>query len=60
MGEDESRDMSERAAEYERQAREVIVEAYEGLIPEREADREADELAHLSDVARTLEHRAGR
>jgi len=58
MAEEESRDMSERAAEYERQAREVIVESHEGLIPEREADREAEELAHLSEVARSLGRRA--
>ncbi len=45
------------AVTFEREARETPEHYYEAVVSGPEADREIDELAHLSDVARDLARR---
>jgi hypothetical protein len=50
--------LMEHVTEFEREAREVPEEYYEGLVTGPEADREVAELAHLSEIGRVMARRA--
>ena len=49
----------QNAVAFEREARAVPEEYYEGSIPGPDADLEMAELAHLSEVAREIARRGG-